>query len=87
MVKWSQKTFFVAIFTLEVHFYSLLFIFQESISRKSVRRETQRRVLLRLLNYHIENLMIHLFNVYYSALLPRLIFIVLSSDLNISIPF
>ena len=43
--------------------------------------------MLRLLNYHIDNSMIHLFNVYYSALLPRSIFIVLSSNLNITCSF
>ena len=43
--------------------------------------------MLRVLNYHIDNSMIHLFNVYYSALLPRSIFIVLSSNLNITCSF
>ena len=43
--------------------------------------------MLRLLNYHIFNSMIHLFNVFYSALLPRSIFIVLLSNLNITCSF
>ena len=43
--------------------------------------------MLRLLHYHIDNSMIHLFNVYYSALLPRSIFIVLSSYWNITCSF
>ena len=43
--------------------------------------------MLRLLNYHIDNSMIHLFILYYSALLPRSISIVLSSNLNITCSF
>ena len=43
--------------------------------------------MLRLLIYHIDNSMIHLFNVYYSALLPRSIFIVLSSSWTPRVPF